>query len=63
MPAITKGLYCPTCLGSGWVCEKHPPFPWPHESPEESDGRCPGPGMPWPEPDCPFRTVPLDSLT
>jgi hypothetical protein len=32
---------CPTCQGSGWVCEAHPEHPWPHDD-------CAGPGEPCP---------------
>ncbi len=30
----------------GMICEKHPEREWPHSDPSESDGECPGPGMP-----------------
>ena len=39
------GRECPECL-EGWTCEKHPGFKWPHLDENESDGQCPGPGMP-----------------
>jgi len=35
-------------FAEGWICVKHPEHPWPHPSPEESDGQCAGPGMPCP---------------
>jgi hypothetical protein len=31
---------CPTCRGSGWLCEEHPMQPWEHEH-----GDCDGAGV------------------
>jgi hypothetical protein len=24
-------LICPTCRGSGWLCDEHPTLPWDHD--------------------------------
>jgi len=32
---------CPSCFGAGWICERHPDQPWPHEG-------CSGAGEPCP---------------
>jgi hypothetical protein len=39
---------CSRCC-RGWVCERHPEKPWPHDD-------CPGPGVNCPNPACPYWT-------
>ena len=40
-------LTCGKCF-EGWVCERHPNQPWPHDE-------CEGPGVPCTNPVCPYR--------
>jgi hypothetical protein len=42
-PALTCGK-----RNGGWICERHPDLPWPHEA-------CAGPGIPCDVVTCPYR--------
>jgi hypothetical protein len=43
-------LTCGKC-DDGWICERHPDLPWPHD-------QCPGPAIPCDVADCPYRVEP-----